>query len=93
MRSAASPETSRRAFRARLQSIERLTTIRCSHGAERPPPVEAVERADRRDERLLGDVLGGRAVVDDQVRGAVGAAPVAPEQLLERLLGAPLRLP
>ena len=41
---------------------------------ERPPAVEAVERAQRREERLLRDVLGRRGVVDDQPRGPVRRA-------------------
>jgi hypothetical protein len=58
---------------------------------ERPAPVEALQRPDRRDERLLGDVLGRRSVVDDQIRGSVGAPPVAAKELLQRFLGAALR--
>ena len=59
--------------------------------AERPAAVEAVQRPDRRQERLLGDVLRGRRVVDHQPRGAVRARPVAAEELGHRLGRAPLR--
>ena len=52
--------------------------------AERPPAVEAVERAHGCEKRLLRDVLRGGGVVDDEQRGAVGARPVQPEELLER---------
>ena len=52
-------------------------------GPERPAPVEAVERAHGREERLLGDVLGGSGVVDDQEGGAVRARPVRAEEGLE----------
>jgi putative transcriptional regulator len=51
---------------------------------ERPPAVEAVEGADGGEEGLLRDVLGRGGVVDDEVRGAVGAGPVAPDEGLER---------
>ena len=54
-------------------------------GAERAPAIEAVERPDRREERFLGDVLGGRRVADDQVGGPVRAPPVPSIELLERL--------
>jgi hypothetical protein len=60
---------------------------------ERAPAVEAVERADGRQERLLGDVLRGYRVVDDQVRGPVRGRPVRAEQRLHRLLRAGLCLP
>ena len=50
---------------------------------ERTAAVEPVERPDRGKERLLRDVLGRGAVVDDEVGGAVGARPVLPEERLE----------
>src|SRR5581483_2733636 len=50
---------------------------------ERAAVVEAVEVANGGEERLLRDVLGGGGVVDDEVRRAVGAGPVVPEQRLE----------
>ena len=52
-------------------------------GSERAATVEAVERADRGEKRLLGDVLGGRGIVDDEVGGPVGARPVRAEERLE----------
>jgi len=52
-------------------------------GPEGPPAVEAVECANRGEERFLGDVLGRRGVVDDEVGGPVGAGPVVPEKGLE----------
>ena len=61
-------------------------------GAERPAAVEAVDRANRGEERLLGDVLRGGRVVDHEVRRPVRARPLAPEQLLERLGRAALGL-
>jgi hypothetical protein len=39
----------------------------------------------RRDERLLGDVLSGRLVADDEQRCPMGAPPVHAKQLLEIL--------
>ena len=62
-------------------------------GRERPPPVESVERADRRDERLLGDVLRRRSVVHDEIGGAMGSAPVTAKELLHRLVRTSLRRP
>ena len=59
--------------------------------AERAAAVEAVERPQRADERLLRDVLGGRRVVHDQPGGAVDRGPVAAEELLDRLGRAALR--
>ena len=53
--------------------------------AERPAAVEAVQRPQRRQERLLGDVLGGRRVVDDEPGGPVGRGPVAAEELVDRV--------
>jgi hypothetical protein len=61
-------------------------------GPERAAAVEAVDRPDRGEECLLGDVLGGRGVVDHQVRGAVRAGPLAPKQLLKRLGRSPLNV-
>ena len=52
---------------------------------ERAAAVEAVERPQRRDEGLLGDVLRRRSVVHHEPRGAVGARPVQGEQRLEVL--------
>src|SRR5207248_3432816 len=49
----------------------------------RASPVEAVEVPDGGEEGLLGDVLGGGGVVDDEVGGAVGGGPVVAEQRLE----------
>ena len=51
--------------------------------AERAPSIEAVEVADRGQERLLRDVLGGGGVVDHEVGRAVGARPVRAEEGLE----------
>ena len=50
---------------------------------ERAPAVEAVEVPDRGEKRLLRDVLGERAVVDDEIRRAVGAGPMSVEKRLE----------
>ena len=52
-------------------------------GAERAAAVEAVECANRGEERFLGDVLGRGGIVDDEVGGPVGAGPVVAEQGLE----------
>src|SRR5919199_2855348 len=49
-------------------------------GPERTAAIEAVERADGSDERLLGDVLGRRGIVHDEVRGPVRTRPVAAEK-------------
>src|SRR5206468_2073399 len=51
--------------------------------AERPAPVEAIQRPNCRQERLLGDVLGGSLIMDDEVRSAVGERPVRAEEGLE----------
>src|SRR6266542_5554844 len=51
--------------------------------AERPSAVETVEMAQRSEEGLLGDVLGGRCVVDDQERGPERLRPVQAEEGLE----------
>ena len=53
--------------------------------AERAAAVEAVERAQRGQERLLRDVLGGRGVVHDEPGRAVGGRPVAAEELVDRV--------
>ena len=50
---------------------------------ERPAAIEAVEVAHRGEERLLGDILGQRGVVDDEVRGPVRGGPVGVEERLE----------
>jgi hypothetical protein len=60
-------------------------------GAEGAAAVEAIQRADRGEERLLRDVLGGGRVVDDEPGGAVRARPVAAEELGEGLGRAALR--
>ena len=60
-------------------------------GTERPAPVEAVERPDRGEEGLLGDVLRGGRVVHDQEGGPVRRRPVRPEERLHRLVRARLR--
>ena len=59
--------------------------------AERPAAVEAVQRADGGQERLLGDVLGRGRVVDDEPRRPVGPRPMAAEELGEGLARAALR--
>src|SRR5207249_6275871 len=56
--------------------------------AERAAPVEAVEGAHGREERLLCDVLGCCGVADDEQRRAIGARPVGAKERLERLSGA-----
>jgi hypothetical protein len=61
-------------------------------GREGASPIEAVERTDGGDEGLLGDVLGGGRVAHDDPGRAVGTRPVPPEEHLERLGGAALRL-
>ena len=53
--------------------------------AERPAAIEAVERADGGQERLLGDVLGRGRVVQHEPRRPVGARPMAAEELGEGL--------
>jgi hypothetical protein len=53
---------------------------------QRPAQVEARQRAQCGEEGLLRDVLGGGAVAGDQQRRAVGAAPVAREELLDGVL-------
>src|SRR5207244_11309676 len=55
--------------------------------------VEAVERADGGEERLLGDVLRGGGVVDDEEGGAVRARPVGAKERLEVGDGAGPRRP
>jgi len=55
---------------------------------ERPAAVETVEVPNSGEKRLLGDVLGRRGVVDDEIGGALGLPPVTAEQLRERVLGA-----
>ena len=62
-------------------------------GPERAPAIEAVQRPHRRQEGLLRDVLGRRGIVDHQVRGPVSPRPMAPVELLERLLRAALCRP
>jgi nicotinamidase/pyrazinamidase len=52
-------------------------------GPEGAPTVECVERANRGEERFLGDVLGRGGIVDDEVGGPVGPGPVVAEQGLE----------
>ena len=59
--------------------------------SEGPAAIEAIEVPDRSEKRLLGDVLRGGGVVDDEVRGLVGASPVEAEQLVEGSLGPALR--
>jgi hypothetical protein len=59
-------------------------------GSEGAAPVEAAERAQRREERLLGDVLRRGRVTHDQIGRAVSVRPVAPEELLDSELGAVL---
>ena len=44
--------------------------------------IEAVEGAHDGQERLLGDVLGGGAILDDEVGGTVGTGPVRAEEPL-----------
>ena len=75
--------TSPRSLRARVQSIARLTTMRCSHGPNGRRRSKRSSDADRREERLLGDVLGSCRVVGDEVGGPKCARPVHPEQRLE----------
>ena len=60
-------------------------------GAEGPPAVEAVEVAHRGEEGLLGDVLGGRGVVDDEKGRPVRPRPVQPEERLDPRGGPSLR--
>ena len=61
--------------------------------AEGSSAIEPLERPDRGEKRLLGDVLGGGSVVDDQIGGTVSPRPVAPVELLERLVRSSLRGP
>jgi hypothetical protein len=61
-------------------------------GPERAAAVEAVDRANGGEERLLRDVLRGGRVVDYQIRRPVCPRPLAPEQLLERSGRAALHL-
>ena len=58
---------------------------------ERPAAVEAVERADGGQERLLGHVLGRGRVVEHEPRRPVGPRPMAAEELGEGLGRAALR--
>jgi len=51
--------------------------------AEWATPVEGVQGSHCRQERLLRDVLGGRAVVHDEVRSPIGAGPVVAKECLE----------
>jgi len=50
---------------------------------ERPPAVEAVEVADGREERLLGDILGGCGVARDETRSPERVRPVLTEEPFE----------
>jgi hypothetical protein len=59
-------------------------------GRERPAAVEAVQSLQRRQERLLRDVLRRLGVVADQPRRPVRRGPVTGEQLGERRLVAPV---
>ena len=70
-----------------------MTTIRCSQGREGAAAVEAVEGVDRGEEAVLGDVLGRGGVVDDEVGGAVGTAPVQRVEPRHRRAGPVLGLP
>jgi hypothetical protein len=65
--------------------------MRCSHGANDPPPVEAVQGPHRGEERFLRDVLRGGRVMHHEPRGAVRPRPVAPEELGERFRRPALR--
>src|SRR5262249_42482692 len=51
--------------------------------AERTTAVEALQRADGCEERLLRDVLSSGCVVYDEVRGAICTWPVVAEQRLQ----------
>jgi hypothetical protein len=53
--------------------------------AEWTAAVEPVQRAQRGQERFLGDVLGGGRVAHDQPRRAVRRRPVTTEQLVDRV--------
>src|SRR3954451_11118922 len=55
------------------------------------PPVEPVQSAQCRQERLLRDVLRGGGVVHDQEGSAMRGGPVQAEELLERSRGPGLR--
>ena len=55
-------------------------------GCERALPVEAVEPLERREERLLRDVLRRLGVVGHEPRGTVQRRPVAVEQFGEHRL-------
>ena len=87
----ASPPTSARSVRARAQSIARLTDDPVEPRAEGPPDVEAVEGAERGEKGFLGDVLGGRRVLHDEIGGAMRARPVLAEQGLQVRDGSGLR--
>jgi hypothetical protein len=60
---------------------------------QRAPAVEAIQRTHRREKRLLRNVLCRSGVADHNERRSIRAVPVAPEQLLQSLLRAALRLP
>ena len=62
-------------------------------GPEGPPAVEAVEVTDGGEERLLRDVLGGRGVARDEIRGAVRSRPVLAEEPFEVVDGTALSTP
>ena len=62
-------------------------------GTERPAAVEAIQRADGGEERLLCDVLGGGGVVHHEPRRPVGPRPMAAEELGEGLRRAALCRP
>jgi hypothetical protein len=73
----------------RLHPVERaVDDDAVQPGPERPPAVEAVDRAHRGEHRLLGDVLGRGSVLHDQERRPVRRVPVAPDQRLDRIGGA-----
>ena len=61
--------------------------------AQRAAQVEARQRAQGGQERLLRDVLGGGRVARHEQRRAMGVAPIPIEQLLDGSLGAAPRRP
>ena len=83
-----SGSSSRRSARARAPVDRPVDDDPVQPGPERPPPVEAVERANRREKRLLRDVLGGGGVCRPRAARRGRRAASARERAARALRGA-----